>query len=651
MLTIPVPLALGRFKRLPQRTTEVWQGGIFKLPAWIENPDDPDTPPIRPSAALWTSLRTGLVHLELAKDQPATPELAFDVLLEFGLRYPDEAGRPARVEVTDTALAEFLSRSLAGAGVGVEVVDDVPEARAVLREIARDALGKDLPSYLDAPGVTLDDVRALAEAAAAFYRARVWEKLVNADLVEVEMPEAPEGLRLLSVLGDGGELFGLGFFESRKQFEAILDGRSRPRRAAGVTFMPIDELPFGDVDLWEIHGLPVEGPEAYPLACEIDRGEMRRFDVARLRHVTHLLRAFADVTDDELDAGRWSRRIETPGGTVDMRLALPLLLEEEAGTRRPALVPTARMAERASVRVARLLEGQSFESLDEVNAAIARAQEEGLFEKDAEQAAGRPLTPLERAQELAYDAMETTGRLRIKRARQALAISADCADAWLILAEAAPTAEAAMELCQRGVEAGARAIGEARLAEQAGRLWDTHDTRPYLRARMQLAVRLRGLGRSDEAIDHWRELLRLDADDHQGVRYLLAVTLLEQGRDADLRGLFDQFGEDDIQAIWPYARALWLFRTLGDTRESSAALRRAIGANGHAIRLLAGAAALPRTRPPYYGLGSREEGAFVADMLFDAVDRTPGALEWLRRHVPAARASGRRRRRARSRKR
>ncbi|HXH25031.1 MAG TPA: hypothetical protein VNI78_07260 [Vicinamibacterales bacterium] len=42
MLTIPVPLALGRFKRLPQRTTEVWQGGIFKLPAWIENPDDPD---------------------------------------------------------------------------------------------------------------------------------------------------------------------------------------------------------------------------------------------------------------------------------------------------------------------------------------------------------------------------------------------------------------------------------------------------------------------------------------------------------------------------------------------------------------------------------------------------------------------------------
>lgn len=75
------------------------------------------------------------------------------------------------------------------------------------------------------------------------------------------------------------------------------------------------------------------------------------------------------------------------GRAVDMRLALPLLLEEEAGTRRPTPVPTARMAERSSVRVARLLEGQLFEALDEVHAAIARAQEEGLFEKDAEEAA------------------------------------------------------------------------------------------------------------------------------------------------------------------------------------------------------------------------------------------------------------------------
>jgi hypothetical protein len=60
--SVPFPIALGRFKQLPQRTTEIWQGGLVKLPAWIENPQDPDGPLYRPTGALWVSLRTGLLH-------------------------------------------------------------------------------------------------------------------------------------------------------------------------------------------------------------------------------------------------------------------------------------------------------------------------------------------------------------------------------------------------------------------------------------------------------------------------------------------------------------------------------------------------------------------------------------------------------------
>ena len=77
-LAVPASIALGRFKRLPQRASEVWQGGIVRLPMWVENPADPSGPPWRPSGALWMSLRTGLLHLDLPKDgQEATPELAF----------------------------------------------------------------------------------------------------------------------------------------------------------------------------------------------------------------------------------------------------------------------------------------------------------------------------------------------------------------------------------------------------------------------------------------------------------------------------------------------------------------------------------------------------------------------------------------------
>jgi len=38
-------LAAGRFRRLPQRASEVWQGGPVRLPMWIDSPAGP--PPAR----------------------------------------------------------------------------------------------------------------------------------------------------------------------------------------------------------------------------------------------------------------------------------------------------------------------------------------------------------------------------------------------------------------------------------------------------------------------------------------------------------------------------------------------------------------------------------------------------------------------------
>jgi hypothetical protein len=87
-LTSPLPLAFGRFKRLPQRTAEVWQGGLVRLPAWIAHPTDPEGAPYRPTGALWVSLRTGLIHLVLPPEgSHASPELAPTALLEFGLEW------------------------------------------------------------------------------------------------------------------------------------------------------------------------------------------------------------------------------------------------------------------------------------------------------------------------------------------------------------------------------------------------------------------------------------------------------------------------------------------------------------------------------------------------------------------------------------
>jgi tetratricopeptide (TPR) repeat protein len=232
---------------------------------------------------------------------------------------------------------------------------------------------------------------------------------------------------------------------------------------------------------------------------------MRRPDARALPFSEAVLRALAETTEDELDAGTWRKRVQTFDGPIELTLSLPFLLEAEAGRLPTHVRATAmpRVTERESVRIARLLEGRSFESLEAVNAELERLNQVG----DRIESAARELTPLERAQELAYDAMEAHGRLRIKRARQALALSEDCADAWVLLAEEASTPEAAVERYERAVLAGAAAIGADRFAALRGEFWGHLDTRPYMRARLGLAQALRELGRDDEAIAHYRVLL------------------------------------------------------------------------------------------------------------------------------------------------
>lgn len=637
-LTVPVPLALGRFKQLPQRTNEVWQGGLVRLPAWIEHPTDPNGEPYRPIGALWVSLRTGLAHLALPPEGTvASPNFALSTLIEFGLKGAKGLeGRPGRIEIRDAALRDALAEHLAHMSTDVVVADNLPAVREVLTNFETEASGgQRFPGMLESRGVMPDRLRAFAQAAASFYAARVWEHLANEDLIVVDGETIPTGMRHISVLGQGGQQFGVSFFNSRNAFERVLDLADAGRyahRAHGVIFGPIDELPFADVDAWLDYALPVAGPRAYPLVADMGRdGTVRRPDARALTGAEALLQALADTSEDELDSGRWQKRVDTFDGPIELTLTLPLLLEAEAGqvstASRLRVMP--RLAERSSVRIARMLEDQTFESLDDVNAELDRANERGLLDMPAEVAAGRELRPLERAQELAYDAMEADGRLQVKRARQALAISPDCADAWVTLAEAAWTPEIALERYQQGVAAGVRAIGSERFEALAGEFWGNLDTRPYMRARLGLAQALRRVGRDEEALTHYRELLRLNPNDNQGVRYVLIVALLELHRHDEAGALLDQF-DGDIQALWPYARVLWRFRVEGDTARTRAALDDAVSANAHVIKYLLDPDAIPFQRPPHFALGSKEEAAYVADELDDAYEITPHMRDWLR---------------------
>jgi len=90
------------------------------------------------------------------------------------------------------------------------------------------------------------------------------------------------------------------------------------------------------------------------------------------------------------------------------------------------------------------------------------------------------------AQDLMYEAFDADGPARAALARRALAISPDCADAYLLLAEeTASTAEEARALLEQGVAAGERALGPEPFEQDVGSFWASFETRPYMRVRAE----------------------------------------------------------------------------------------------------------------------------------------------------------------------
>ena len=234
------------------------------------------------------------------------------------------------------------------------------------------------------------------------------------------------------------------------------------------------------------------------------------------------------------------------------------------------------------------------------------------------------------AQMLMYDAWEAPSRQQaVRKARRALEMDPNCADAYVLLAEeTAETLEQARDLYAQGVAAGERSLGRKAFKEDVGHFWGILDTRPYMRARAGLAGCLWTLGEREAAVDHYRDLLRLNPNDNQGIRDLLAPCLLELGRDEELERLLKGYGED-LSAVWLYTWALWAFRRGGDNKAARRRLGQAIKDNPHVPTFLLGPKRLPRRLPEMYAYGSPDEAILYANANRGAWERTPGALEWL----------------------
>jgi tetratricopeptide (TPR) repeat protein len=284
--------------------------------------------------------------------------------------------------------------------------------------------------------------------------------------------------------------------------------------------------------------------------------------------------------------------------------------------------------------LSRVLQGQNFESEAQLKAYLDGIVKGGNIPE------APPKSAVQFAQDIIYEAWETESRKeRIKLAKEALSISSDCADAYNLLAEEeAGSVKEALKLYEKGVEAGRRALGEKLFKEiledgEEGHFWGMTQTRPYMRSRAGLMECLWELGEHDEAIAHAKEMLRLNVNDNQGIRYLLIGYWAWLGRYDELSQFMkDGPHKDDCAAEWCYTLALLTFVKEGASNNAKRELQLALRQNQYVPEYLTGQKSIPRVLPGTITMGGEDEGFCYAARNIEAWKKVPGAIEWLRQN-------------------
>ncbi|MBK83561.1 MAG: hypothetical protein CMD81_06990 [Gammaproteobacteria bacterium] len=239
---------------------------------------------------------------------------------------------------------------------------------------------------------------------------------------------------------------------------------------------------------------------------------------------------------------------------------------------------------------------------------------------------------LSKAQELVYEAHATTGvRKRVQLAKAALELSPLCAEAYEILGHSTRSQKKALEFYEKAVLAAEELLGDG-FEDMKGDFWSFIETRPYMRAKAQLADELWGAGFAEESIKHYKDMIELNPNDNQGVRYILASQLLFLNKLEELDHLLQQY-DSDCDATWPYTRLLLNIKRHGISQQLEPHLLKAIKSNKHVPTFLIDRTQLPTELPAFISMGGESEAVSYVAYNLDAWQQHPEALEWLEQSV------------------
>lgn len=214
-------------------------------------------------------------------------------------------------------------------------------------------------------------------------------------------------------------------------------------------------------------------------------------------------------------------------------------------------------------------------------------------------------------------------------AREALAVSEDCIEAWMVLAQhAAASLEDVRPYLESAVEAGDRLFAE-RKVRLRGKFGALPEAQSYMQARFALGQVLWDLGSHAQALEVLQTTLELHAADPQGVRYVLLKALLDDKLYVDADNLLQQYPAEQSTVIL-YGRLLCNFALQGDGLLARSAFLAARKYNPSVLDYLLGLRNMPQKIPTHGQPGDETEAIRYAAVFGGTWDNVTGAIDFLR---------------------
>jgi hypothetical protein len=354
---------------LPQ-SEAIWECSVRKAPVWHESRNGNVS---RATMVVVVEAVSGLVRfIDMPKGQPNADTVVLGVLKAMlepsGSAFlPDtdvmRTDRPLRVQFDWPARLEEVQKLLGEIGVAVEPAEALP---------ACDEMYQSLLDYMN-PGPRPAAISRIApgnpaltseyfDAADTFYRSGVWQYVFNDDIIEVRYGDEPA--RYCSIMGNGGQEFGIVLYNSLDDITEVLTAGDPMAMRRGMIWLTtsFDEAfvsAIEDIDYMEKHRIAPADMMAFPLFLRVRMPtSMESPDALEMRISAAVLRvlpqfvvasmmagegepqaATATLALPEVHAGRTVTLVYPVAGLMDRIKQMDETLDESTGLQAPFLNP------------------------------------------------------------------------------------------------------------------------------------------------------------------------------------------------------------------------------------------------------------------------------------------------------------------------